>query len=206
MSEVDTVTEPVTRVRQRRWVTMALAFVLAGSLGAVASLTWYWLTLKDTTRVSDAAGVISVDLPDDWARQKRDDGWSPTVAGLTDGSQPALEVSGDLASWRRPDSDAPGVFVGITRDLSAKLPPEETSTVDLGCAKITAQAGTFGSMPAIVHRRSDCPGPWTVTEAALTGDGFRVYVQIKQPAEADRSAEILGSLMITPDRLTTSAR
>jgi hypothetical protein len=186
---------PVQPVRSRRrwpWLVALLAVLGAGAGGAAVVLTRQPPT---TTTVRDNTGQLAVTVPVDWGRQLQNAGWSPKDAGLgTETNAAGLAVATDLAAWRDPARNAPGVFVGVSRDTG--LVAKVGRIAHAGCTQSSA-VREAGGLSGTVYRYTSCPGGVTFAEVALRrADGVGVYVQVKQPADQDHTEQVLASLQI----------
>jgi hypothetical protein len=192
--------------RGRRRVFHVTAFVLVAVLGAGAALLWYPWPEPQTVVITHETGAISLEVPVEWAGERQDTRtWDPSLVELAEGStglQPAVEVSPDLDRWRNIDTTMPGVFAGF-RTGAEHEPAPERADVHMACVSPKTERVTVGERQALVSRRTNCPGKWTLTEIDLRDetDDYSVYLQIKQPDGVDWAPRILQTVQVHPERL-----
>lgn len=139
------------------------------------------------TRVADASGRLSVAVPAAWAKEFRDAGWAQPS-----GPRPAVLVGTDLAVWADPDSRVSGMFAGLFSEAPA-LPDHR------GCEEQAERRSRAAGLEARVFRWTRCAGgPVSFSEVLVAGEGYGVYVQIKQTGEVDRTDHLLRRLRISP--------
>ncbi|MGI5460530.1 serine/threonine-protein kinase [Streptomyces sp. CA-249302] len=186
------------RPRRHRTV-LALSGVVA-----VAAVVGVTLTLARGAapaaelRVADSSGRVVADVPAAWDRQLRDSGWDPRALGLPAGHEPGFAVADDLAKWQDLGAGVNGVFVGLGEhgDLTAAV----NGLVHSGCHYDGGRTYTGPAWHGRVRTWSGCPGPGSVTEAALAPAGGdarpQVYVQIRESGKGPSAERILGSVRL----------
>ncbi|HET6637079.1 MAG TPA: serine/threonine-protein kinase, partial [Streptomyces sp.] len=111
------VAEPAARTvrpRRRRGRAVAAGIAAVVLVGAGAAVKWLnGPAAPSVQKVSDATGRISVEVPDEWAGQLTDGGWSPVSLGLPAAHAPGLIVAQDARSWANLTQADNGVFVGL---------------------------------------------------------------------------------------------
>ena len=196
--------QPVRRVvqaprRARRWpwVLVTIVLVLCAAASGVATVLVVRHQQNGNITVHDRSGQIAITVPVRWAKQIRDQGWSPKDSGLTGETQGAgLAVSSDLDSWRRGDG-TPGVFVGLSRN--AALATNIQGIRHGGCTTPSTSQAFNGNGFSGKTYRYECVGGITYTEVALVqaGTKVQVYLQLTQPAADERTDDILASLRVS---------
>jgi hypothetical protein len=150
--------------------------------------------------VSEAQGHISVTVPTGWAKQPQQT-WVPSSVGLTRDTrpEPVLRATPDLTRFRTLKAATPGVFVGMTRDLTpGRLPPPAVSQHQ-GCTKVPPQAYQRGTLNGTITRWVRCDGgPISFSEIGLrdTGGTFGLWIRVKQIDNNDLTTRILDSLQV----------
>jgi hypothetical protein len=176
----------------RRVAVLAVLAVLVAA-GAAA----YVLVRREraTVDVTTASG-LHVRVPAGWGRQQQAADWDLTPLGAAGKRGTALLVAGDVAAWRDPASETPGVFVGVARGVS------EGRLWAVSAARSCPYSQERRELPSGMTgtvRRHDCPGsPARVTEAVLTrsGSDLLVFVQVKEPLADDDAAAVLDSVTV----------
>jgi serine/threonine protein kinase len=152
--------------------------------------------------VSESKGRLSVTVPTQWAKQQEET-WSPSSVGLTRDAQrqPVLRATPNLAQFRALKQATPGVFVGMTRDLTpGRLPPPSVSRHP-GCTQEKAKPYQRGTLKGTITRWVRCDnGPISFSEIGLTDTGgkFGLWIRIKQIDNNDLTNQILDSLKAKP--------
>jgi eukaryotic-like serine/threonine-protein kinase len=176
--------------KRRRRIGRAAAVLATASAAALVPAAASAGPDAGLTRVPDASGRVSVAVPAARAKEFRDAGWE-----LPSGTQPAVLIGTDLNAWRDPASRVPGMFAGLFPGTEAApaLPDHQ------GCVQQPERRSRAAGLDARVFRWTRCAGgSVSFSEVLVTGDGFGVYVQIKQTGGADRTDQLLGRLRIRP--------
>ena len=192
----DTLTLARPRPRRRRGrlvaVLVVVLLVLAGGGAAVAVAR-----SRADVRVASADGTLQISVPRGWAGQLQRSPWDLTPYGVTGGDGIALAVAPDLARWRDPASDVPGVFVGRADGLQPADLLEAGPAAD--CPASPARAVTGSGLTGTVVRRVCAGSAMAWVEAVLQppDQTFAVYVQVKEPATTDAADRVLSGLSVS---------
>jgi serine/threonine protein kinase len=149
--------------------------------------------------VSDASGRLTVTVPKAWPKQPQPT-WEPSEVALADAQpRPVLRATPDFAGFRTTAGRTPGVFIGMTADVTpGKLPPPSAAQHPR-CTKEQPENYTRGTLKGTVTRFTGCAtGVPSITEIGLTdiGGRFGVWIRIKQTGGTDLTGRILESLQI----------
>ncbi len=150
--------------------------------------------------VSESGGRIGVTVPTGWAKQQEET-WVPSSVGLTRDTrpQPVLRATPDLVQFRTLKAATPGVFVGMTRDLTpGRLPPPGVSRHS-NCTPQAPQPYQRGTLKGTITRWVRCDGgPISFSEIGLTDAGgtFGLWIRVKQIDNNDLTRQILDSLQV----------
>lgn len=147
---------------------------------------------QDFVTVTDVTGRLSVRVPRAWRAQPQQSTW-PIPVG--DRSQaPALRATPDYAQFVQDDVPTPGLFAGLTHDLSVPLPPRSIGTHARDCTRGTVQPYRHGSLSGQITPWS-C-GSITINEAGLRDSAgrFALWVRVKLVGPPDITREILDSI------------
>jgi eukaryotic-like serine/threonine-protein kinase len=189
------VVAPSARRRRWPWVLLSFILVLAAAAAGTATVLFVQYQRNGNITVSDSTGRISLTLPVRWAKQIKKNGWSPKdVLLASEQNAPGLAVSAALDRWSRQDG-TPGVFVGLSKDATLE---QKVGTIRHGsCASPRKTTYDRGGLKGTVYHFS-CVGGVTYTEVSLVQDrtNTRVYLQLTQPADGERTDDILGSLRV----------
>ncbi|MBB4929773.1 hypothetical protein F4561_000593 [Lipingzhangella halophila] len=131
------------------------------------------------TRVPDATGEISVNVPQAWARQVQASGWSPRELGQTGGQQPGLLVTTDVERWRDADSPPSGIFAGLLRGPSSAQIDQIIDGAPCASPSVARQISSerwSGQM----RQWNDCPGSFTAAVLRPTDGSYTLYLEIRQ--------------------------
>jgi hypothetical protein len=148
--------------------------------------------------VSEATGRLRVTVPTGWAKQQEET-WSPASVGLAGDPQrrPVLRATPSLAQFQRLRAATPGVFVGMTTDLTpGRLPPPGFADHP-GCTREQPQPYRRGTLNGTITRWVRCDGgPISFSEVGLadTGGRFGLWIRVKQIDNTDLTRQILDSL------------
>lgn len=150
--------------------------------------------------VREATGRLSVTVPTGWAKQQEET-WVPSSVGLTRDArrEPVLRATPDLTQFRTLKAATPGVFVGMTRDLTpGRLPPPDVSRHP-NCTRQQPQAYQRGTLKGTITRWVRCDGgPISFSEIGLTDTtgSFGLWIRVKQIDNNDLTRQILDSLQV----------
>jgi serine/threonine protein kinase len=150
------------------------------------------------SKVSESKGRLSMTVPTGWAKQQEET-WSPSSVGLAADTQrqPVLRATPNLAQFRALKTATPGVFVGMTRDLTpGRLPPPNVSQHP-GCTRQQPQPYERGTLKGTITRWVRCDGgPISFSEIGLTDSAgkFGLWIRVKQIDNNDLTKQILDSL------------
>lgn len=156
----------------------------------------------NTVTVSDVARKLSVTVPKEWPKGAEET-WKPSVVGLADeGPRPVLRATPDVVRFRTDAENVPGVFVGLTTDVTeGRLPPPNASQHPSACtAKGSPESYRRGTLSGTITRWTGCNGGKTsITEVGLrdAGGKFGLWIRIKQVDGVDRTKAILDSVKAT---------
>jgi hypothetical protein len=150
--------------------------------------------------VSESKGRLSVTVPTGWAKQQEET-WVPSSVGLTRDTrpEPVLRATPDLVQFRTLKVATPGVFVGVTRDLTpGRLPPPGVSQHP-NCTRQAPQPYQRGALKGTITRWVRCDGgPISFSEVGLTDTSgtFGLWIRVKQIDNNDLTRQILDSLQV----------
>jgi hypothetical protein len=148
--------------------------------------------------VRESKGHLNVTVPTGWAKQQEET-WVPSSVGLTRDArpEPVLRATPDLVQFRTLKAATPGVFVGMTRDLTpGRLPPPGVSQHP-NCTRQAPQAYQRGTLKGTITRWVRCDGgPISFSEIGLTDTSgtFGLWIRVKQIDNNDLTRQILDSL------------
>ena len=142
--------------------------------------------------VTDTTGQLSLRVPPAWKLQTQHDKWPVPVSDAA--TAPALRATPDYAQFVRDDVAVPGVFAGLTHDLSVKLPAATLGTHNAKCTLGSDRPYRHGSLSGQIT-------PWTcgsitINEVGLrdSGSGFAMWVRVKLTGGPDLTQRILDSI------------
>jgi len=150
--------------------------------------------------VRESKGHLSVTVPTAWAKQQEET-WVPSSVGLVRDSrpEPVLRATPDLEQFRKLKTATPGVFAGMTRDLTpGRLPPPAVSQHP-GCTRQRQQPYQRGTLKGTITRWVRCDGgPISFSEIGLTDTSgtFGLWIRVKQIDNNDLTTRILDSLQV----------
>lgn len=183
--------------RKRLLVVVGLAAVLAvggGGAYAIGKLTGSKSAKPGDTfvTVTDVTGRLSLRVPPAWKLQSQHTTWPVPV---NDRAQaPALRATPDYDQFVRDDVATPGVFAGLTHDLSVKLPPVTLGTHRAKCTESAPRSYHHGSLSGEIT-------PWhcgtiTISEVGLRDSSgkFGLWVRVKLTGPPDITQQILDSI------------
>jgi hypothetical protein len=142
------------------------------------------------TKVGDSQ--LSVKVPKDWSGQYKSGPWKLDAFGAKNQEGHGIEVSDNVAKWRTIDSTTPGVFVGVSSQLSGKSLTAMLAAVSHpGCTSSTP-TGLPGT-----SKQWSCPGNVVLTDNVRKMGGNLVYVQVKrQQADKNETKAIVDSVVV----------
>jgi hypothetical protein len=150
--------------------------------------------------VSESKGHLSVTVPTAWAKQQ-EESWQPSSVGLARDTQPepVLRATPNLVQFRALKAATPGVFVGMTRDLTpGRLPPPSVSQHP-GCTQQQPTQYQRGTLKGTITRWVRCDGgPISFSEIGLTDSSGKIglWIRVKQIDNNDLTSRILDSLQV----------
>ncbi|HEV7934489.1 MAG TPA: serine/threonine-protein kinase [Actinomadura sp.] len=149
--------------------------------------------------VSDASGKLTATVPKAWPEQSQRT-WEPSEVALADAQpRPVLRATPDFTGFRTTAGKTPGVFIGMTTDVTpGKLPPPSAAQHSR-CTKGRPEGYARGSLKGTVTRFTGCAtGTPSITEIGLTDTGgrFGVWIRIKQLEGKDLTEQILDSVVV----------
>ncbi|HEX6471624.1 MAG TPA: protein kinase [Streptosporangiaceae bacterium] len=150
--------------------------------------------------VRESKGHLSVTVPTGWAKQQEET-WRPATVGLAGDqrAEPVLRATPDLTQFRTLKAATPGVFVGMTRDLTpGRLPPPAVSRHP-NCRKEPTRPYRRGTLNGTITRWVRCDGgPISFSEIGLvdTSGRFGMWIRVKQIDNNDLTRRILDSLQV----------
>jgi serine/threonine protein kinase len=153
----------------------------------------------NSVTVSDASGRLTVTVPKEWPKGAEQT-WLPSSVGLADAKQePVLRATPNVTQFRTATGTTPGVFVGLTTDVTAgKLPPA-TAAAHSQCTKGQPEPYARGTLKGTITRYTACKtGTSSISEVGLTDTRgtFGLWIRVKQVDANDRTKKILDSLVI----------
>jgi serine/threonine protein kinase len=187
--------------RGRLLVSLSLAAVLVvggGGAYAVAKLADSSSSSSDKpgdglVGVTDTTGRLSLRVPPTWTLQTQHARWPVQVS---DGATaPALRATPDYDKFVRDDVAVPGVFAGLTHDMSVQLPPLTIGNHRAKCTRGTSQPYSHGSLSGQITPWT-CGGSITISEVGLRDSGgrFAMWVRVKLTGPPDLTRRILDSI------------
>jgi len=158
---------------------------------------------QDFAQVADSSTKIKAAVPNSWTVSPQGaKTWSPgTVAGLVDAkTRPVLRATPNLAQFPGTGT-APGLFVGLTTDMTAgKLPPPGLIS-HTGCTAGAKEnyVSPDKALTGTIQRFTGCKtGTASVTEVGLRDQGgkFGAWVRIKETDNRNLTKVILDNLKL----------
>jgi serine/threonine protein kinase len=143
--------------------------------------------------VTDTTGRLSLRVPAAWKLQAQHNRWPVTV---NDGATaPALRATPDYAQFVRDGVAVPGVFAGLTHDLSVTLPPATLGSHRDKCTPGAARPYQHGSLSGRITPWT-CGGSITINEVGLrdAGGKYALWVRVKLTGAPDLTQKILDSI------------
>jgi Protein kinase domain len=143
--------------------------------------------------VTDTTGRLSLRVPPGWTLQTQHARWPVQVS---DGATaPALRATPDYDKFVLDDVPVPGVFAGLTHDLSVRLPPPTLGSHRPKCTRGTSQPYAHGSLRGQITPWT-CGGSITINEAGLRDSAgrFAMWVRVKLTGPPDLTRPILDSI------------
>ncbi|WP_329519351.1 serine/threonine-protein kinase [Spirillospora sp. NBC_01491] len=156
----------------------------------------------DFAPVSDQAGKIKVSAPKAWPAQQAQT-WKPSSVGLKADPtiRPVLRATPSVPGFLG-DGKSPGVFIGMTTDLTAGQLPPPLAAKHGGCTPATPENYTSPdkALSGTITRYTGCTrGTPSVTEVGLkdkTGK-FGAWVRVKETDDRSLTKAILNTLKLT---------
>jgi serine/threonine protein kinase len=149
--------------------------------------------------VSDSSGKLTVTVPRAWSKQPQPT-WVPTEVALSDAQpRPVLRATPDFTGFREADGRTPGVFVGLTTDVTPGRLPPPGATRHTQCAKGQPESYRRGTLQGTIIRYTRCTsGTPVISEIGLTDTSgrFGLWIRIKQADNTDLTRRILDSLIV----------
>ncbi|GLW67576.1 hypothetical protein Arub01_58190 [Actinomadura rubrobrunea] len=157
---------------------------------------------QDFVQVADASGKIRAAVPRAWTVDRQEPTWVPSTVALNDAqARPVLRATPNVAQFKG-DGTAPGVFIGLTKDVAqGKLPPPGV-TGHRTCTRAGTQNYTSPdkTLTGTITRFTGCRvGTPSVTEVGLRDSrgAFGVWIRIKENDNRDLTKTILDNLKLT---------
>lgn len=157
---------------------------------------------QDFTQVADPSGKIRAAVPKAWPVDRQESTWQPTTVALNDAQpRPVLRATPNVTQFKG-DGPAPGVFIGLTKDVAqGKLPPPGV-TGHRTCTPAGTENYTSPdkALTGTITRFTGCrAGTPSVTEVGLRDSRgtFGVWIRIKENDNRDLTKTILDSLKLT---------
>lgn len=176
--------------RRRRVLAIAGAVLLAAAAGGGYAI---WANSTGSEYVAVGDNQISVKVPSDWSGQYRSGNWNLDRFGAEGETGHGIEVAKDVAQWAQRGSTDPGVFVGVSSQLTGRSPGDVLGAVNHpGCRKSSASG-----LPGTSVQWTDCADGVAFTDTVMRESGKVVYVQVKRPADFADTKTILDSVKIS---------
>ncbi|MDN3359990.1 serine/threonine-protein kinase [Actinomadura sp. DC4] len=175
---------------------VAVLVVGAGGAYAIAKMTGAGSSDKPEdglVSVTDTTGRLTLRVPPTWRLQTQRNRWPVTVS---DGaSAPALRATPDYAQFVRDDTPVPGVFAGLTHDLTVTLPPPTLGSHTGKCTAGAQRPYRHGSLSGRITPWT-CGGSITINEVGLrdASGKFAMWVRVKLTGPPDITQKILDSI------------
>ncbi|GLZ12083.1 hypothetical protein Acsp04_23180 [Actinomadura sp. NBRC 104425] len=157
---------------------------------------------QDFTQVADPSGKIRAAVPKAWPLDRQEPTWVPTTVGLNDAQpRPVLRATPNVTQFKG-DGPAPGVFIGLTKDVAqGKLPPPGV-TRHRACTPAGTEHYTSPdkALTGTITRFTGCQaGTPSVTEVGLRDSRgtFGVWIRIKENDNRNLTKTILDNLKLT---------
>jgi serine/threonine protein kinase len=155
------------------------------------------------TTVSDPSGRITVSVPKTWPKAALPT-WVPSSVGLADSkAEPVLRATPDttaqVTQFRNSALKVPGVFVGLTTDVTPGHLPPASATVHSQCTKSGPVQYSHGTLTGTITRFTGCTsGTPEISEVGLVDQSkkFGLWIRIKQIDATDLTTQILDSLQV----------
>jgi serine/threonine protein kinase len=150
--------------------------------------------------VRESKGNLSVTVPTTWTKQQEET-WVPASVGLARDArpEPVLRATPDVAQFRTLKAATPGVFVGMTRDLTPRRLPPPAVSQHPNCTRQAPQPYQRGTLKGTTIRWVRCDGgPISFSEIGLTDANgtFGLWIRVKQIDNNDLTKQILDSLQV----------
>jgi serine/threonine protein kinase len=142
--------------------------------------------------VTDVTGRLSLRVPPAWKLQTRHTTWPVLVSDRA--GAPAMRATPNYDQFVKDGVATPGVFAGLTHDLSVRLPPTGLGSHRARCTQGKARPYRHGTLSGQIT-------PWacgkiTISEVGLRDakGGYALWVRIKQTGPPDLTDQILNSI------------
>ncbi len=187
--------QPYPDQPQHRGRRRIIGLVVVAAIAAGAGTGYALYRERSGVQVVHGDG-LSVKVPKSWSGQVMDGDWQLDQFGLPGKSGTGIEVSDDVSSWTKQGSSTPGVFVGVSTALHAKSPTQVLADIrHPGCTK--QPAAMPGGLSGSRVRWTGCAGNVSFDDIVERRGNYDVYIQVKQPADEHKTAEILGSVKVS---------
>ncbi|MGI8870474.1 MAG: serine/threonine-protein kinase [Mycobacteriales bacterium] len=180
--------------RRGRWIGLgAGGLAVAAVAGTVIALHPF---ATQSTTVADAAGAVTVTVPDGWQKDVNPHGFALTRLGAA-GRADGLGASPDIGRWQDAKSSTPGVLVGVSPALAAK--PDDTllgAVPHPGCTQSGGRTGSFDASRWTSRAWTCARTKFDTAVIRTAGSKPVVYVQVKESVGDDYLPGILGSITL----------
>jgi serine/threonine protein kinase len=150
--------------------------------------------------VRDASGRLTATVPKAWSKQQQPT-WVPAEVALADSQpRPVLRATPDLAGFRNAAGRIPGVFIGLTTDVTPGHLPPAAAARHSPCVKGQPESYHRGTLTGTIIRYTKCTtGTPAISEIGLTDSTgrFGLWIRIKQTDGRDLTKQILDSITAT---------
>jgi hypothetical protein len=145
--------------------------------------------------VTDTTGRLTLRVPAAWKLQTQQNKWPIQVSDIA--TAPALRATPDYAQFVRDDAAVPGVFAGLTRDLTVTLPPIGLGSHRARCTQGTDRPYRHGTLSGRITPWK-CGGSITINEVGLrdAAGKYAMWVRVKLTAAPDITQKILDSIQV----------
>lgn len=143
--------------------------------------------------VTDTTGRLTLRVPPVWKLQTQHNTWPVRVSDAA--GAPAMRATPDYDQFVRDDVAVPGVFAGLTRDLTVSLPPAGFGSHRAHCAPGATRPYRHGTLSGEITPWT-CGGSITINEVRLRDSGgrFQMWVRVKLTGPPDITQKILDSI------------
>jgi serine/threonine protein kinase len=143
--------------------------------------------------VTDTTGRLTLRVPPAWKLQTGHNTWPVPVSDAA--TAPAMRATPDYDRFVRDDVAVPGVFAGLTHDMTVSLPPAGFGSHRAHCGPGAARPYRHGTLSGEITRWT-CGGSITIDEVRLRDSGgrFQMWVRVKLTGPPDLTQKILDSI------------